>query len=102
MKKWISYLLAFYILFSAIVPCSIFDNCEDEHQTQQSSKPLPVKDCNNCSPFSICASAHGFIINFEALTLEPAAFYNSSSYSEYYLSTKSEYFFTHFQPPRKT
>jgi hypothetical protein len=99
--KILAYILSFYILFSAVVPCSIFDKCDNEKQTAETSKSFPVQDCNNCSPFSICA-AHGFTIQLERILFAPLTFNTSPSYIEYYFSAKPGYYFTHFQPPRYT
>ncbi|MFN2439754.1 MAG: DUF6660 family protein [Chitinophagaceae bacterium] len=98
--KILAYILSFYILFSAVVPCSIIDNCEEEEDREQTSNSNHKKDCNNCSPFSICSYASGFILNGVNITLEPVVFHNSPTYSEYYFSSKSEYYPNLFQPPR--
>ncbi len=100
MKKWIAYILSFYILFSAVVPCSIFDNCEEGENTEQTSNTGHKKDCNDCSPFSICSAAHGFTDNSNHPVIEPIDVYSSLSYGEYYFSFKSEYHASLFQPPR--
>jgi hypothetical protein len=100
MKKWIACILSFYILFSALVPCSVIDHCGDEEQTRQSSHSEHKKDCNNCSPFSICSSAPGFPLYSVNTSLEPIAFYNRPAYSEYYFASRSAYYASLFQPPR--
>ncbi len=99
-KKGIAYILAIYILLSAVVPCSIIDNCEEEEHTEQTSNSEHEKDCNNCSPFSICSSASGFTLTAANTSLEPVEFHNSPTYSEYCFSSKSEYYPSLFQPPR--
>ena len=99
-KTLIAYILAFYILFSAVVPCSIIDNCEEQEHTGQTSNTDHKKDCSNCSPFSICSSASGFPLNTVTTSLEPVEFYNSPAYSEYNFLSKSEYHSSLFQPPR--
>jgi hypothetical protein len=99
-KKWIAYILCLYIMFSAVVPCSIFDKCEEIRHTEQASKSFPVKDCNNCSPFSVCAAAHGFTITHENFSIETFAFNSPLFYNEYDFSSKPGYYFSHFQPPR--
>ena len=98
--KILAYILTFYVLFCTVVPCTLFDKCEEQEQTTQSSKSNPSKDCNNCSPFSICASCHGFTINYECVNLIPLEFPFKQSYNNYYFSSKSEYYFSFFQPPR--
>jgi hypothetical protein len=99
-KNFIAYILAFYVLVSAIVPCSIIDNCEEEQVTEQTSHQEENKDCDNCSPFSICASSSGFTLNTTIATIESIAFSTVHSYSDYYVSSKSEYHSRLFQPPR--
>ena len=99
-KKWIAYILSFSILFCVVVPCSIFDNCEEKEHTEQTSGSDHKKDCNDCSPFSICSSAPGFTFCAVATSLEPVVFYNSPVYSEYCISSPSAYYSSLFQPPR--
>ncbi|WP_394350034.1 DUF6660 family protein [Agriterribacter humi] len=100
MKNCIACILAIYILFSAVVPCSFFDNCEEEQSTAGSAGSDHKKDCSNCSPFSICSSAPGFTLNTISTSFEPVAFNNSPAYSEYCFSFKSGYYSSLFQPPR--
>jgi len=99
MKRWVAFILSFYILLSTVVPCSIFDKCEDQNSTKQTSQSGRKKDCSDCSPFSVCAT-HVFTINTESISAAPNSFSTSPSYSEYYFPSKSEYYFTHFQSPR--
>ncbi|MBD0287067.1 MAG: hypothetical protein ICV79_16805 [Flavisolibacter sp.] len=100
MKEWIGYILSLYILFCAVVPCTIMDNCEQSKHSEQASNTDTKKDCNNCSPFSMCASCHGFTLSTVTTAIEPVAFNRSPSYSDYYSSSKSEYYSRFFQPPR--
>ena len=90
----------FYIFLSAVVPCDTFDNCENEHKTDQVADSTPENDSKDCSPFSICASCNGFTISHEYVSIAPLIFYNKSSYNSYHISPKSEYYFSFFQPPR--
>ena len=99
-KNFIAYILAFYVLFSAIVPCTFFDNCEEEEHTEQTANNHHEKDCSGCSPFSVCSSASGFTFNTITTSVEPVEFYYSPTYGEYYFSSKSGYYSSLFQPPR--
>ena len=99
-KRWVGYILSLYVLFCAVVPCTIIDNCEDDQKTEQTSKQEEKKDCNNCSPFSICSASHGFTLATIGTTVEPIVFNSSPAYSDYYFSAKSEYHPSLFQPPR--
>jgi len=100
MKKWIAYILSFYILFSAVVPCSIFDKCEDDQHIEQTSNKEQRKDCNNCSPFSFCSSTHGFTQSTINTSIETVQFNTLPTYSDYHFSSISEYHSSLFQPPR--
>lgn len=99
MKK-IAYILSFYILVSALVPCSLFDNCEEKVYSEQAAASFPENDCNDCSPFSICSIGHGLAINTQTFLAEPLIVFTSIIYREIDYSTQSSYYFTHFQPPR--
>ena len=99
-KKWLAYILSFYILFSAIAPCSIFDKCEDGRHIEQTSNKEQKKDCNNCSPFSFCSPTHGFTLSTINTLIETAPFHTSPPYSDYYFPSISEYHSSLFQPPR--
>jgi hypothetical protein len=89
-------------MFIAVVPCSIFDKCEEVEHTTQTSKSFPLKDCNNCSPFSVCAAAQGFAVTHESFSLETFAYNSDLLYGEHNFSSKPGYYFSHFQPPRFT
>src|SRR6185436_12022483 len=101
MKKWIACILTLYIFFIAIIPCSIFDKCEEDQLIEQSSNKVPKRDCNDCSPFSICSPSYGFTVNTINTSVAPVEFNNLLLYSDYYLSFTSEYYSSFFQPPRK-
>lgn len=100
-KNYIAFILAFYILFSATVPCSIFDNCEEREQAGQTPYSDHKKDCNNCSPFSTCASAPGFTISPAYPGIGIAIFDGTTEFGELTVSPGAEYYSTLFQPPRQ-
>ena len=82
------------------MPCYIIDDCEDEDHTEQTSNTEDENDCNDCSPFCICSSALGFTINTLNTFLAPVKLYSLPTYSEYNISSKSEYHSSLFRPPR--
>jgi hypothetical protein len=98
-KTLLAYILAFYILLSAVVPCTVFDQCEEEEKTEQHSATRHEKDCANCTPFSFCSTTAGFTLNAVNLEIVPIPLINSPSYSEYISAPKSEYYSSLFQPP---
>ena len=99
-KKWLAHILSFYLLISAVIPCSLFDKCEGGEQKEQTNNKKPGKDCNGCSPFCVCSSSHNFTFNTMNPSVEPIKIAGPLIYSEYYLSCTSEYYSSLFQPPR--
>jgi hypothetical protein len=99
-KNWMAYILSLYILFSALVPCSIFDKCEASACTEQGSDTDQHNDCNSCSPFSICSSVSGVIISTTTSLIQPPEFLYSPTYGEYHFSSNGDYHSSLFQPPR--
>lgn len=100
MKKCSGYILFLYVLFCTVVPCTMIDNCDSKGCTEQTSRKDTNKDCNNCSPFSICSSYHGFTTGTVATTIDPIFPQNTSVFRDYYFSFKPAYYSSHFQPPR--
>ena len=99
-KRWLGYILSFYLFFNIVVPCSVFDKCEEAPATEQSSGKESKKDCNGCSPFCVCSSAHSFTNNKINPVPEAFVLYRLPAYSGYYPSFISEYYSSFFQPPR--
>jgi len=99
-KIWMTYIFSLHLLFSALVPCSIFDNCEASSCAEQASDTDQHKDCNSCSPFSICSSASGVIIPTTTSLIQPPELLHSPIYGEYQFSSNVEYHASFFQPPR--
>ena len=99
MKTWLAYILAFYILLSAAVPCTVFDKCEEEEMTEHTSAPEHEKDCANCTPFSFCSTTAGFTLTPVSPEIVPITTISSPTYSEYLPAEQSEYYSSLFQPP---
>ena len=99
-KNWMAYILSLYIVFSALVPCSIFDKCEASACTEQGSDSDQHKDCNSCSPFSVCSSGSGVIIPTITSLMQPPEFLYSRIYGDYQFSSKADYHSSFFKPPR--
>jgi hypothetical protein len=100
MKKWLGYILGLYVLFSAVIPCAIVDNCDEGEKTEQRSGHEENDNCDNCPPFCNCSSGHGFTFNTLAVTIAPADLYTGAKYNFYNISSKSDYYSSFFQPPR--
>jgi hypothetical protein len=89
-------------MISTVVPCTVFDNCEDE-KTEQAADADHKNECSDhCPPFSICSSAYCFIDNSHPPAISPVTEYSPCLYGEYYFSPKSVYYPSFFQPPRNS
>lgn len=100
MKKWFGYLLSLYILLCTVVPCTLLDECTDEPNTEQTSHNDTRKDCNSCSPFSVCSSYHGFTLITILTNVAPAGAGEPPACTDYCFSSTFGYYSTLFQPPR--
>ena len=99
-KRWFTYILLFYLLFTTLVPCSIFDRCEDGQQATQTAGRESKKDCSNCSPFCVCSPAYCFTYNQINPSIEPLTIQTLLTYGDRYVSSKTDYYFDFFRPPR--
>ncbi|ATA90031.1 hypothetical protein ACI75Y_12865 [Capnocytophaga stomatis] len=59
--KFISLILAVYVLLLSAVPSFIEDKCMQEHTTEQGQNEQD-EDCSCCSPFFSCNTCTGFVI----------------------------------------
>ncbi|MEO9894317.1 DUF6660 family protein [Aurantibacter sp.] len=107
--KYISFLLAIYILALAIRPCCEDSNCteDDSYQTTQVTDNHFNQDNDEnkehkgiCSPFYACGNCVGFTfttVNFsltpdEVLSTNLVSIYNPSFFSEFHIAI--------WQPPK--
>ncbi len=63
--KFISQLLAVYVLLLSIMPTFIEDKCIKENITDQGQSGQDEQDCNEkcCSPFFSCNTCSGFVLS---------------------------------------
>jgi len=99
-KHFITYILAFYILLSATLPCSFFDQCEEEVSTETTNTPHTKNDCSGCSPFSVCYAATGFTLHALTTSTAPFLVCLMLTYGEYKYPFKAGYASNCFKPPR--
>ncbi len=108
--KIFAFILSFIVLFNAVVPCTLVDNCEQEElvakccdnceQEESGHEEDEKSDCNDCPPFSICSTAYEFNVANNYTTATPVLPYSSNKYYEYSFSLNSEFSASLFQPPR--
>ena len=94
--KLISFILAFYVLLCAAIPCCADDDCAGTVKTEKKGG-----DCKgDCSPFFACGNCCGFSINVQQIAVTPITVFKKTSYSEFYISAHSDYYHSFWQPPR--
>jgi hypothetical protein len=95
--KSISFLLAFYVLLCAAIPCCADDECAASIKTATEK----TGECKGvCSPFFACGNCCGFSINAQQFTLVPIVIAEKPSYAEIYVFPYSSYLNSFWQPPR--
>ena len=98
--KFIAFILAAYVLCCSVIPCCVDDNCADEMTSSARSHPQDDDCKGNCSPFFACGTCAGFSVNVQSFELAPVLFDDHSTYSSFYICSRSEYFPTFWQPPK--
>ncbi len=95
------YILVFYLMASAVIPCSVLDNCEDEVKTAHQYGPEGKEhECKNCSPFSICSPLQGFYPGSISYTANLHLTVFEIDYNHFIAGLVSDYYPTLLQPPR--
>ncbi len=98
--KLLSYILAFYLILLAAIPCCAFDSCPDD-KTQQAANHEPGdEDCGNCSPFFNCEGCATATISFESAQLEITTIKIPSVYTTYIQTALPSVEYDFWQPPK--
>jgi len=83
-----------------VVPCCIFDECNETALEIKQQGSDPKENCNNCSPFSTCATCNYFTVNQVNFSLVNFNYKVKPVYNTHDFSAKSGYQFSFFKPPR--
>lgn len=72
--KFAGYILAFYLILLAAIPCCSFDDCPDDKMEQSTNHQNGDEDCGNCSPFFSCdgcatATENSLLVSFQLESL---------------------------------
>jgi hypothetical protein len=94
------YILAFYIILLAAVPCCVIDNCKDEKTEQAAGHEKGDKDCGSCSPFFSCEGCATATVVYEPAEFEFAALQVLPVYTGYKQTSLPETHLEFWQPPR--
>ena len=98
--KIVAYILSFYLLFLAAVPCCAFDTCKEKAVNERNNDAEKNNDCKNCSPFATCGNCMGFTIateSFRADIIKPLA---ERVFSDPVQGYFPQYICSFWQPPR--
>ncbi|MEO8406796.1 MAG: DUF6660 family protein, partial [Chitinophagaceae bacterium] len=100
--KILNYILAFYLVLLAVIPCCAFDGCPDEkplsHQTNEHNDE---KDkCGNCSPFFNCINCSSAAADIQTSHIEITLPQVPRVYGKFMPSYISDVHYDFWQPPR--
>lgn len=98
--KFISYILAIYLVVLAAVPCCAFDSCPDDKTEQAVNHEKGDEDCGNCSPFFSCEGCATASIAVEPLQIEPISIPEIAVYSPYTQQQLPKVDYDFWQPPK--
>ena len=100
--KIISFIIAFYVLLLATVPCYLEDKClSQSNHTEQSQDDQDEQGCSDCcSPFLSCGTCSGFTFPLLSFSLKACIVLSKKSISIYDQSFISEFHSSIWQPPK--
>lgn len=99
--KYLSSILAIYVLLLTAAPNLVEDKCFQEQTTEQSQDNQDDKDCGDCcSPFMNCHTCVGFTFPIANFALHSVLTYSDKKVSIYKDNTRSDFFSAIWQPPK--
>ncbi|MFN8289337.1 MAG: DUF6660 family protein [Chitinophagaceae bacterium] len=94
------FVLAFYLLFLAAIPCCALDNCPGEALTKSSGHKGGDGDCGNCSPFFNCEGCATATVVYEPFNFQLTPVRQSPVYVSYLESSLQQVKIDFWQPPK--
>jgi hypothetical protein len=98
--KIAGYILAFYLILLAAVPCCAFDDCPDDKVETTANHEKGDEDCGSCSPFFSCEGCATVSIAYEIVPLEINALKVSPTYTIYIQEQLPTADHDFWQPPK--
>ena len=98
--KFAGYILSFYLILLAAVPCCTIDNCPDDQTEQTADHEEGDEDCGTCSPFFNCEGCAAATIAYELPQFEFIAPVTSPVYAIYQQHSLSQIELDFWQPPK--
>ncbi len=98
--KLLAYILAFYLIGLAVVPCCSFDSCPDDKTEQAMQHESGDKDCGNCSPFFSCEGCAAATIDSSHHCIEIPSLTAQTVFASYQQPFISAVDYDFWQPPK--
>lgn len=99
--KYLSFILAFYVLLLSVAPNLVEDKCFNEQTTEQGQNQQDDQDCSDCcSPFMGCHTCNGFTLSVTSFSVQSFLIYSDLKVSLYDENFVSEFFSSIWQPPK--
>jgi len=97
--KYLSFILAIYVLLLTAAPNLVEDKCFNEQTTEQrQNQQDDQSDC--CSPFMSCNTCNGFTVSYASFSVQSFLIYSDLKVSLYDENFASEFFSSIWQPPK--
>lgn len=98
--KYLSFILALYILILSVAPTIVEDKCLQEQTTEQGQSEQD-QDCSDCcSPFMGCHTCNGFTFPTATFSLKSVIVYSEKKIPLYKDNFSSDFFPSIWQPPK--
>jgi len=99
--KYLSFILAVYVLLLSVAPNLVDDECFNEQTTEQGQNQQDKQDCSDCcSPFMGCHTCNGFTVSVTSFSVQSFLVYSDLKVSLYDENFVSEFFSSIWQPPK--
>lgn len=104
--KFAGYILSFYLILLAAVPCCAYDDCPDDKTDLSAGAEQAGKhesgdeDCGNCSPFFSCVGCATATIAFESIPFTVPLVRLASAYTGYIQTSLPKVDYDFWQPPK--
>jgi hypothetical protein len=98
--KLFGYILAFYIIGLAAVPCCLIDDCPDDKTEQAEKHEAGDEDCGTCSPFFSCEGCAAASVAYHPVSFEFISPDISPAYTVYQQISLPDTDLDFWQPPK--
>lgn len=98
--KIAGYILAFYLILLAAVPCCAVDDCPEDETELAAEQENNDDDCGICSPFFNCEGCATTSISVDPVNIGITSINVTPAYNIYILTALPDTEFDFWQPPR--